>query len=509
MANALILEDEENVRFSMARALSRAGHEVREADGLASARRAYEDQDFDLIITDVNLGGATGLDFVRSVRDDGYDGVVLVVTAFGSVENAVEAMRLGADDYLQKPISVEQLLLSADRWLSRKRDARRLALYERLEARREIDDEILGESERWRDTMRLAKRLAGALDATEGQKAPHGGLPCILLQGETGVGKGALARYIHDAGLQRRGSGDDAEGRSEAEPFIHVNCSALAPTLVEAELFGHERGAFTDAREARSGLFEMAEGGTIFLDEVAETSLEFQSKLLIVLEQGRFRRVGGAKERKVRARVIAATNQRLLERVENGTFRQDLLYRLNAFTINIPPLRERDDDAVLIAEHLADRFSRQFGRSGLELSDEAKDAIRQHVWPGNIRELINAVQRGAMLAEGTRIEADDLAIDPAMAFRPAATIVHNGAADHAINNGHDEPVEEDAALHFDFENGPHTAEDVERALIKQAIEKTRGNVSSAARLIVMQRSSLRYRIQRYGFADFIAEVAKR
>lgn len=523
MARILIVEDEDNLRFTIRRSLQKGGHEVVEASNLKDARAAVSAADFDLILSDVNLGtGGTGLDLVKELRSPsgGFDGVIVVMTGMTSVETAVAAMRDGADDYIQKPLSLDELSLQVGKWVEHRKLKKRLSLYERLEKTREQETEIVGDSPSWRQTLALADRLsriplpenvtlsstsnASSSAASDSSQA----LPCILITGETGVGKGVIARYIHARSGGPKGPDPDA-------PFVHVNCSALPATLVEGELFGHEKGAFTDAREARAGLFEMADGGTIFLDEVSETPLEFQAKLLTVVEHGVFRRVGGTRERRVRVRVIAASNQNLEDRVRSGAFRRDLLYRLNAFTIRIPALRERAGDALRISEAMIERLSRRYGRPSAALSEAARESISAHPWPGNVREVINCVQRAVMLAEGSKIEPEDLGLefapphggdviepDAVLDLRAARSAVtqHNG-------NGHQEP--RTSQILFDFENGLHKAADVEKELIMQALRHTRGNVSRAAKLIGMQRSSLRYRIDRYHLEQYVCEVANR
>ena len=518
MARILIIEDEDNLRFTIRRTLSKAGYELTEAANVRDARAAFTSNDFDLILTDIMLGGTeTGLDLVRELRsaDSTFDGVIVVMTAFTSIENAVAAMRDGADDYIQKPLSLEELGLQVAKWIEHRHLKQRVNLYERLEQSREQSNEIVGESPAWRQTLSVAERLAkiplpeqssasaqpGALNGSA--QGASGGLPCILIVGETGVGKGVLARFIHAKACV--GSGK-ASGEAAA-PFVHVNCSALPATLVEGELFGHEKGAFTDARDARAGLFEMADGGTIFLDEVSETPLEFQAKLLTVVEHGVFRRVGGTKEKRVRVRVIAASNQNLEERVTAGRFRRDLLYRLNAFTIKIPPLRERNGDSVRIAESMIERLSRRYGRGERGLSDAAREAIAGHPWLGNVRELVNAVQRAVMLGDGPSIEPEDLGLEAAPPMIGEA-VVPGAIAPGGINRMSLENVQE-CTLVFDFENGVHKASEVEKELIMQALRHTRGNVSRAAKLIGMQRSSLRYRIDRYHLENYVVEVASR
>lgn len=485
VATILLIEDDETLRFTAARALKKAGHAVEEAASLSQADRAFKERDFDLVVTDVQLGaGGCGIEFVEGIRKGGYDGGIIVMTAYATVEDAVRAMKLGADDYLQKPLSLEALRLTVERLLERQADARRLRLYRRLAQAETSAQRPLGESPDWKKTLALAERLARVPivnRAADLGETAGGALPTILIQGETGSGKGVIARHIH------------AGGNEPDQPFVHVNCSALPPSLIEGELFGHEKGSFTDAKDRREGLFEMADGGTIFLDEIGDMPLELQAKLLIVLEHGRIRRIGAAKERSVRVRVLAATNQDLEAAVRDGRFREDLLFRLNAFTVRIPPLRERDADAVLLARSLLTRLCAEFGREPATLSSEAERAIAEHAWPGNVRELFNAVQRAAMLADSSDIGPEDLGLTPS-ASRHAGT-------------PRDEALAVD--IRFDFRNGPHTAEDVERLLMVQALEHTRGNVSKAARLIGMQRSSFRYRIDRYNLDALVQEIARR
>ncbi len=489
MAKILVIEDEENIRFSVCKALSKRGHEVEEAGTLGDGLDAAQRLAFDLVLTDLHLPDGDGTTVVERLRGDGFDGAIVVMTAYGTIESAVQAMKLGADDYLQKPVSLEELVILADRMLEQRAMKRRLRLLERQASASKALDRPLGESGVWTKTLELAERVARLPTPTLEESGGDGGntvgggssLPTVLLVGETGSGKGVLARHIHRAACED----------PEKEPFVHVNCSSLPATLVESELFGHEKGAFTDARTAREGLVEMADGGTLFLDEIGDMPLEMQAKILLFLEHGRFRRVGGTRERSARCRVIAATNHDLETEAGEGEFRSDLLYRLNAFTVEVPPLRERGGDALLIAGEMLARFRREYGLGEIELSPEAERAIRTHAWPGNVRELINAMQRAAMLCEGESVRPGDLSLRGAAGTaRPIAT----------GGNG---------ALHFDFEHGIHRAEDVERELMVQALEASRGNVSKAARLIGMQRSSFRYRVERYGLEEKIREMAER
>jgi two-component system response regulator PilR (NtrC family) len=500
VARILLVEDELAIRLPMSKMLRRGtgqpgtGHEVTECASVAEATRALAEGEFDLIITDVNLGDGNGVEFIRRARSEGFDGIAVVVTAFGTIETAVNAMKQGADDFLQKPLKMEELPLQTEKWLQQRKVVRRLRLYERLEQSREESRSIVGESRAWNEAMRLAERLAtipllpGSIGS--GQE-PGAALPTVLLLGETGVGKGVLARHIHQRAVAaeraaRNGSADPRDN----PPFVHVNCSALPATLVEAELFGHEKGAFTDAREAKPGLFEMADGGTIFLDEISEMPLELQSKLLVIVEQGRYRRVGGTKDKSVRARVIAASNLDLDQRAAEGKFRRDLLYRLNAFTIRIPALSARENDAVLIAEATLAGFAKRYGREPMQLAPDARAAILSHRWPGNVRELVNAMQRVSMLCDRNVIEAGDLGLGAAAS--PSSAAIDSVPSLARLSAG-DLPK----------------AEDLERELVMEALRKAHGNVSRAARLIGLTRAGMRYRVEQFGLGEFIREVASR
>lgn len=485
LANILLIEDDETLRFTITRALTKSGHDVTDVASLPEARDAFASRSYELVLTDVNLGAESGIDFVEELRKQGYAGGVVVMTAFATVDDAVRAMKIGADDYLAKPVRLEELMIVTERLIEHQRNSRHLRLYQRMRQVDQVSNRPVGTSPAWINALELAERLAKipVVNRTADLGSASGGaVTTVLITGETGAGKGVLAKHLHN-------SSEDPE-----QPFVHVNCTALPATLIEGELFGHEKGAFTDAKESREGLFEMADGGTIFLDEIGDLPLELQAKLLTVLEEGKIRRVGSAKERTIRVRVLAATNRDLEQAVEDGQFREDLLYRINAFTIRLPSLRERKGDALLIAQNLVDRLRREYGMEPIEIDDDAKRMISDHAWPGNVRELFNVMQRAAMLCEHDSINPQDLAIQGAKHHAPS---VH-AKSTYASNE-----------LVFDFESGKHTAEDVEKELMLQSLTHTRGNVSKAARLIGMQRSSFRYRIERYGLEDQIREMVER
>jgi len=484
-----VVEDERTLRLTVKKGLELAGHRVEEAECVPDAWGLCREREFDAVLTDVNLVGESGIDLVRRLRDDRYDGVLAVITAYGTIDNAVAAMKAGADDYLQKPVGIEELTLVLNRALENRRTLSRLRLYQRMERVRAAGDgvEAIGESEAWQKTMRLASRFAQLPLPTPGS-GREADLPTILVLGETGTGKGIVAKQIHESA-----PGFNAK---DPAPFVHVNCAALPHTLIEGELFGHERGSFTDAKETRAGLFEMAEGGTIFLDEIGEMCVEVQAKLLTVVESGRFRRIGGHKERAVRARIVAASNQDLRQRVAQGKFREDLYYRLESLTIRVPTLRERANDSVLIAQKTLTRLAAAHGRDDLRLTDAALAAIRGHDWPGNVREVMNAVRRAAILADGPEIGPEDLGL--------------SRGVEHAVDprTGYETgeaTVRDPHSVHFDFSRGPVMIDDVEKKLLVDALRHARGNVSKAARLVGLNRGALRYRIERLHLEDAVAQ----
>jgi len=473
VADILLIEDDADLRLIISHFLQKHDYRVHATDSINAAHDAYKESHFDLVLSDVHLGEDTGIDFIQNIRESGYEGGIIMMTGYATVDDAVRAMKLGADDYLAKPVRMQELLITTQRVLKQRSDSRQLRLYKRVESTRKVAMEPLGKSTAWTQTISLANRLA-QIPVTnriqESGSVSGGALTTVLINGETGSGKGVIAQYIHDSSPEHD------------QPFVHVNCTALPASLIESELFGHEKGAFTDAKITREGLFEMADGGTIFLDEIGDLDLPLQAKLLSVIEKGLIRKVGATKERTVRMRVLAATNKDLKAMVNQGTFREDLLFRINAFHIQIPNLRSRDDDALLIAQTMLEQLRTEYGLPPASLSKDAQTAILNHPWPGNVRELFNSVQRAAMLAPEPLITSSDLAIQ------------FEESAQHQAK-----PNEK--GIRFNFDTGIHTAQDIERELMIQALDHTNGNITQAAKLINMQRSSFRYRIERYNITN--------
>ncbi|MSR63909.1 MAG: sigma-54-dependent Fis family transcriptional regulator [Planctomycetes bacterium] len=436
-ARLLIVDDDAAIRAALSERFQARGYAVTSAasgvEALERARRGVE-----LVLLDLMLPQGDGLWVLERFREEGIAATVVVITAHGSVEKAVEAMRAGAYDFLQKPF--EPALI--EETLRRALERTRLLAVNRALRGADVGDGPLAVDPRMERVLATARRAA-ASDAT------------VLLLGESGTGKEVLARALHRWSPRADG------------PFVAVNCAALAEGLLESELFGHEKGAFTGAHERRVGCIEAAHGGTLFLDELGDTSPALQAKLLRVLEQRTLERVGGTRTIEVDLRVVAATNRDLKERVAAGAFREDLYYRLNVIALTVPPLRERPADVEALARHFVQELAREVKRPGLALSDDALLRLRAHSWPGNVRELKNALERAVVLAEGERIEADDLPEELGTSTEPS-TGFHG------------------------------RVESFRRALLRDTLAESGGNQAEAARRLGLQRTYLARLVRRYG-----------
>ena len=454
MANVLIVDDEETFARNAAKFLEKAGHSVQVAhtanDGLASFARDTPD----ILILDYRLPDLDGISVIGRIRAQDRNVVILMITGHGSIELAVEAMKAGANDLLTKPVALADLRDKLAQFSRQQRDSGRLSYFDARE-RRSIQG-IVGASAA---IVALRDRVIRMAEV-EGVA----GLPPVLILGETGTGKELVARALH------------FESPRATQPFVELNCAAIPDKLLESELFGHERGAFTDAKERKIGLLEAANGGTLFLDEIGELEPSLQAKLLKVIEDGRFRRVGAIQERQVNLRIIAATNQDLEERIRLGLFRADLYFRLRVLHLDVPPLRERKGDAVLLARYFLDHFGQRYRREGVRLDAEAEAVIAGHRWPGNVRELRNVIEQAVLLSAGQEIGAQDLMLPGAA--RAAASIsstVVPGSSD----------------------SGDSVLDRMERDALEQALGNASGNVSKAARELGISRDTLRYRMEKH------------
>ncbi len=444
MARILIADDEEGLREFIEDTLREDGHGITAAkDGLEAIAELQKHQ-FDLVLTDLKMPGASGIDVLQAVTREQPEAEVVVLTAYGSVSSAVEAMRLGAFDYLQKPLdSPEALSMVVTRALERRALKNTQARVER--ERRDQELPLTHGDDAMEPVVRAIEKVA----PTEAN---------VLLLGESGTGKELAARSIHRASQRSQG------------PFMAINCAALSESLLESELFGHEKGAFTGATERRRGRVELAEEGTFFLDEIGELDIKLQAKLLRVLQERRFERVGGTRSLEANVRWVAATNRDLRAMIDAGTFREDLYHRLSVFPIRMPPLRERKDDILPIARLLLTRTGRDLGKPRLVLSPAVESKLLAWPWPGNVRELANVLERAAILAEGNELQVSDLWLEPA-ARKP--TSHQPGSA----------PVQSLAAL--------------EREAIVNALAATDHNRRRTAELLQIGERTLYDKIKRY------------
>jgi len=450
-STVLIVDDEQSLARSAKAFLADHGYEAEVAGTGEQALDLLAALQPDVVFADVRLPGMSGLDLLKRIH--AFDPVIPVVmlTAYGSIEGAVEAVKLGAFDYVKKPVDLEELKLLADRARETRLLKQELSYYRRRATTDVGFDGLVGESRAVQAVLERARQVA-ALDET----------PPVLLTGETGTGKGLLARAIHAAGPRA------------TKPFIEVNCTALPATLMEAELFGHERGAFTDAKESKPGLVEAAEGGFLFLDEIGDVDLAVQGKLLRVIEERAVRRVGSVRERKVDVRIMAATNRDLERAVGEERFRKDLYFRLAVIVLEVPPLRERGEDALLLTEHFLREFNAKYGKVVRDLSAAARDLLLSYPWPGNVRELSHVIERAVLWSRGPTLDVEHLSLT-----RPVAASDHGDAA---------KPVD------------PATLPQWERTLIEQALRDAGGNQTKAAQRLGISRDTLRYRLKKFGLS---------
>jgi len=453
--SVLIIEDEEGVRSALVKRLRLHGYAADVAATGAEGLKRLADAGADLVLLDYRLPDADGLELLEKIRRQWPDILTVMMTAYTNVEIAIQAIRLGAHDYVSKPFSLDEMMVVVDKALEAKRLRTEVDRIHLTQIGEFGFERIVAHSPKMIEIVNLLKHLAESEART------------ILLQGESGTGKDLAAKVVH------------FHSPRAARPFMNITCTALPESLLESELFGHEKGAFTDAHQQKQGLFELADGGTIFLDEIGDMPPSLQAKLLRFLEETAFRRVGGTKDIRVDVRIIAATNRHLRGLVADGRFREDLFYRLNVFPVTLPPLRERPEDIPLLAEHFIHQYNREFRKEVTGIDSAALAAIQAYAWPGNVREMKNIIERVMLLSAGSRLTLVDL---PAELKTPVAAAAGVRGPPTVIEFG-----PEGIDIH-----------EVERMLVRRALEQTRGNQSRAAALLHISRDQLRYRMQKYG-----------
>ena len=445
------------IRWSLGEALRGWGYQPIEAETAVAAVASFDAEAPAAVLLDINLPDGSGLDVLRQIRRRQTDAVVIMITANVLVDETIAALRGGAYDFIGKPINLDELQVAIRNGIEASHLRKEVSLFRRERLQQFSFDQIVGQSPTMREMLELAHKVA------------ESEVSSVLLQGESGTGKDLVAKAIHYHSSRAN------------SPFVAINCAALPGTLIESELFGYEKGAFTDAKVRKEGLFEQAEGGTLFLDEIGELELSLQAKLLRVLEEGSFRRVGGLKDLPLDVRVIAASNRDLRTEGEAGRFRSDLFYRLSVIQIDIPPLRERGDDVRLLAEHYLVSFKERLRKNINSISEEALETFSNYEWPGNVRELRNVIERAMILEDGDEISSKYLP----RALSEDAHVAAGSAADGANEPNRFRLPPKGVAL-----------DEVEMSLVRQAIERSDGNQTKAAGLLGISRDQLRYRLKK-------------
>lgn len=449
----LVVDDEHLIRWSLEQNLKKQGYEVVTAGSGEDALRLVREEQPDLVLLDIQLPGISGIDVLEKIKDHDDDIIVIMVTANSGLENAVNAMRLGAFDYISKPFNLDELSIVVKKALETS-DLKQEVVRLRSETRKYGPPNIIGESRQIKYLMEMLDKVARSEAST------------VLVQGESGTGKELVAKWIHYS-----------SNRAE-KPFIAINCAAVPATLLESELFGHEKGAFTDAKATKKGLFELADGGTVFLDEIGDMEMGMQAKLLRFLEDRSFRRIGGGRVFTVDVRIISATNKDLQKSIEEKTFRNDLYYRLQVIPIFLPSLRERKEDIIPLANHFINLYNKDFNKKVRGIAGMAERIMTDYSWPGNVRELKNVIERAIILGNDETLLLEHLPLEM--------------VAKAAPQNG-------DQVSSFRLPPEGIDIEEVEKELIRQALEITEWNQSKAAKKLSLGIDAFRYRMKKFGY----------
>jgi len=473
----LIVDDDQMIRWALTEALRSWGYSYAEAGTVATALSTFDAEQPGVVLLDVNLPDGSGLDGLLEIKRRHAEAVVIMMTGNVMVADTIAALRGGAYDFVGKPINLEELHITIRNGIEAQTLRREVRTIRRERAKLFNFDQIIGESSGLKDVFALARKVA------------ESEVSSVLLQGESGTGKDLVAKAIHYGSR-----------RSEA-PFVAINCAAIPANLIESEMFGYEKGAFTDAKSRKEGLFEQAEGGTLFLDEIGELDLSVQAKLLRVLEEGAFRRVGGLRDIPLDVRVLAASNRDLRSESEAGRFRLDLYYRLSVIQLDIPPLRERADDVILLAEHYIRQFNDRLRKHVVGITPEVAEIFRKYSWPGNVRELRNVIERVMILEDADLISTRYLprGIGDGSDTRTAASSSDRSDASRTeidVARDPQTPVEQ-----FQLPPEGLVLDDLEMSLVRQALERSKGNQTRAAEMLGISRDQLRYRLKKLEETD--------
>lgn len=445
----LVVDDEKGQREILEVILQREGYRVTALSSGREALAKLDAEEFDLILTDLKMQGMSGLELLERVLSSNMDQSVIIMTAHGTVDSAVEAMKKGAFDYLEKPLERENLIITLKRAFEHIKLLRENRLLQKQLAGTESIPNIIGDNPKIREVYRIINKIARTSST-------------VLIYGESGTGKELAARAIHD------------ESPRKDKPFLAINCAAIPDSLIESELFGHEKGSFTGADSRELGIFEAADTGTVFLDEIGEMNVSMQAKLLRAIQEKEIRRVGGKVNLPMDVRIIAATNKDLEKEIKRGTFREDLFYRLNVIRINLPPLRERGSDIAALADHFVQKYSQASGIPVKGVSKSALKLLMNYPWPGNVRQLESIIERGVLLAEGDDIQPEDLPAELRGESLPSS------------------------ALQFDFPPEGISFEELEKELILKAMDRAGWVINKAAPLLGLSYKTLQYRLEKFG-----------
>lgn len=490
--SVLIVDDEKGIRMAFAQALQSDGHEVFESEDGTSALKIINEEKPEVILLDMKLPDMSGLDILRKIRKEGRDAIVIMMTAFGDIELAVEAMQLGAENFRMKPFNIHEMKSCINKALDNKKYKSQLESFKNAEKQKYSVHNIIGESKVVRQINDLIKKIATSPTTT------------VLIQGASGTGKELVARAIHYN-----------SSRCDNQ-FIEVNCTAIPESLLESELFGHEKGSFTDAKKEHKGIFEQADGGTLFLDEIGDMPLQMQTKLLRVLQEKKFKRVGGNRNISVDVRVIASTNINLEEAVKRGAFREDLFYRLNVIPINLPQLKDRENDSLLIAKYYLRQFSSEFKKQFKGFTASAEESVLSYKWPGNVRELKNLIERAVLLENSEYLDVRHLHLNGLESYfennepselpqsepekqkeqsaLPAEPVIESITSDVAEKE--DSIQLNVASLKID---------DVEKALIEKALKENNWNRNLVSKIVGINRTTLYSKIKKYDLEKNISD----